>query len=189
MNIIRDIIADYEKLIKTNIQIPLSNGDTIKFAFNPQDLPHLLGLQYLVDNPILFEYKEKRISATDLYNRMCSDGEDAIDIDDFENSEHFDEIYKGRIQYFSSEMILDIIQSRQIVKFDYTKVKNFQPNWTKSSTCSGRNIRMKTIIMDILGLGLCHPEKVVISIILIHFSFVWMMNTFVIKKGYCPIHS
>lgn len=87
MNIIRDIIADYEKLIKTNIQIPLSNGDTIKFAFNPQDLPHLLGLQYLVDNPILFEYKEKRISATDLYNRMCSDGEDAIDIDDFENSE------------------------------------------------------------------------------------------------------
>lgn len=131
MNIIRDIIADYEKLIKTNIQIPLSNGDTIKFAFNPQDLPHLLGLQYLVDNPILFEYKEKRISATDLYNRMCSDGEDAIDIDDFENSEHFDEIYKGRIQYFSSEMILDIIQSRQIVKFDYTKVKNFSTKLDK----------------------------------------------------------
>ena len=94
MNIIRNIIADYEKLIKTNIQIPLSNGDTIKFAFNPQDLPHLLGLQYLVDNPILFEYKEKRLSATDLYNRMCSDGEDAIDIDEFENSEHFDEIYE-----------------------------------------------------------------------------------------------
>lgn len=131
MNIIRDIIADYEKLIKTNIQIPLSNGDTIKFAFNPQDLSHLLGLQYLVDNPILFEYKEKRISATDLYNRMCSDGEDAIDIDDFENSEHFDEIYKGRIQYFSSEMILDIIQSRQIVKFDYTKVKNFSTKLDK----------------------------------------------------------
>ena len=60
LNIIRNIIADYEKLIKTNIQIPLSNGDTIKFAFNLQDLPHLLGLQYLVDNPILFEYKEKR---------------------------------------------------------------------------------------------------------------------------------
>ena len=128
LNIIRNIIADYEKLIKTNIQIPLSNGDTIKFAFNPQDLPHLLGLQYLVDNPILFEYKEKRLSATDLYNRMCSDGEDAIDIDEFENSEHFDEIYKGRIQYFSSEKILDIIQARQIVKFDYTKLKIFQPN-------------------------------------------------------------
>lgn len=125
MNIIRNIIADYEKLIKTNIQIPLSNNDIIKFSFNPQDLPHLLGLQHLVDNPILFEYSEKRLSATDLYNRMCGSGEDAIDTDEFENSEYFDEIYKGRIQYFSSEMILDIIQAKQIVKFDYTKVKNF----------------------------------------------------------------
>lgn len=66
MNIIRNIIADYEKLIKTNIQIPLSNNDIIKFSFNPQDLPHLLGLQHLVDNPILFEYSEKRLKATDL---------------------------------------------------------------------------------------------------------------------------
>lgn len=131
MNIIRNIIADYEQLIKTNIQIPLSNGDTIKFAFNPQDLPHLLGLQHLVDNPILFEYSEKRLSATDLYNRMCSVGEDAIDTDEFENSEYFDEIYKGRIQYFSSEMILDIIQAKQIVKFDYTKVKNFSTKLDK----------------------------------------------------------
>ena len=125
MNIIRNIIADYEKLIKTNIQIPLSNNDIIKFSFNPQDLPHLLGLQHLVDNPILFEYSEKRLSATDLYNRMCGNGEDAIDTDEFENSEYFDEIYKGRIQYFSSKTILDIIQAKQIVKFDYNKVKNF----------------------------------------------------------------
>ena len=131
MNIIRNIIADYEKLIKTNIQIPLSNGDIMKFSFNPQDLPHLLGLQHLVDNPILFEYSEKRLSATDLYNRMCGNGEDAIDTDEFENSEYFDEIYKGRIQYFSSETILDIIQAKQIVKFDYTKVKNFSTKLDK----------------------------------------------------------
>ena len=66
LNLIRNIIADYEKLIKTNIQIPLSNCDIMKFSFNPQDLPHLLGLQHLVDNPILFENSEKRLSATDL---------------------------------------------------------------------------------------------------------------------------
>ena len=125
MNIIRDIIEDYEKLIKTNIQIPLSNGDTIKFTFNPQDLPHLLGLQHLVDNPVLFEYSEKRLSASDLYKRMCSVGEDAVDTDEFEKSIYFDEIYNGRIRYFSSEMILDIIQARQIVKFDSSKIKNF----------------------------------------------------------------
>ena len=84
MDIIKNIIADYEKLIKTSIQIPLSNGDTIRFTFNPQDLPHLLGLQHLVDNPILFEYSEKRLSATELYHRMCSDGDDAIDTNEFE---------------------------------------------------------------------------------------------------------
>ena len=48
MNIIRNIIADYEKLIKTNIQIPLSNNDIIKFSFNPQDLLHLLRLGALI---------------------------------------------------------------------------------------------------------------------------------------------
>ena len=63
--------------------------DIIKFTFNPQDLPHLLGLQHLVDNPILFEYSKKRLSATDLYNRMCSNGEDAVDTDEFEKSIYF----------------------------------------------------------------------------------------------------
>ena len=125
MNIIRNIIADYENLIKTNIQIPLSNGDIIKFTFKPQDLPHLLGLQHLVDNPVLFEYSEKRLSATTLYNMMNSEGEDSVEPDEFEKSIHFDELYNGRIQYFSSEMILDIIKARQIVKFNSAKIKNF----------------------------------------------------------------
>lgn len=66
---------------------------------------------------------EKRLSATELYNRMCSEGGDAIDTDEFENSIYFDDLYDSRIQYFSSELILDIICARQIVKFDYTKVK------------------------------------------------------------------
>jgi len=125
LDIIKNIIDDYEKLIKTNIQIPLSNGDVIRFTFQPQDLPHLLGLKYLSDNPILFEYNEKRLSATDLYNRMCESGESAINPDEFENSIYFPEVYEGRIKYFSSEMILDIIRARQIVRFDPTKIKNF----------------------------------------------------------------
>lgn len=125
MNIIKDIIADYENLIKTSIQIPLSNGDVIRFAFHPQDLPHLLGLQHLMDIPILFEYREKRLSAMELYRRMISSKEDAIDTDAFEKSIYFDKLYNGRIQYFNSITILDIIQSRQIVKFDSAKIKDF----------------------------------------------------------------
>lgn len=131
MNIIRNIIDDYEKLIKTNIQIPLSNGDMLNFTFNPQDLPHLLGLQHLVDNPVLFEYSEKRLSATKLYKMMRGNCNDTINIDDFENSIYFKELYDGRIKYFSSEMILDIIQARQIVKFDSGKIKNFSTKLDK----------------------------------------------------------
>lgn len=159
MNIIRNIIADYEKLIKTNIQIPLSNGDMIKFTFNPQDLPHLLGLQHLTDNPILFEYSEKRLSATDLYNRMCSNGDDAIDIDEFENSKHFGEIYDGRIQYFSSEMILDIIQARQIVKFDYTKIKNFSTKLDKIEYMFWKRYKDKNNNYGYFGIGFMSSGK------------------------------
>lgn len=79
----------------------------------------------MVDHPILFEYSEKRLSATTLYNKMCSEGEDRIDTNEFENSIHFVEIYEGRIKYFSSKTILDIIQARQIIKFDLSKIKNF----------------------------------------------------------------
>lgn len=159
LNIIRDIIRDYEKLVKTNIQIPLSNGDTIKFTFNPQDLPHLLGLQYLVDNPVLFEYSEKRLSATDLYNRMCSDGEDAIDTNEFEKSAYFDEIYSGRIRYFSSEMILDIIQSRQIVKFDYAKIKNFSSKLDKIDYMFWKKYKDKDNNYGYFGIGFMTSEK------------------------------
>ena len=85
----------------------------------------------MVDHPILFEYSEKRLSATTLYNKMCNEGEDRIDTNEFENSIHFAEIYEGRIKYFSSEMILDIIQARQIIKFDPSKIKNFSTKLEK----------------------------------------------------------
>lgn len=159
LNIIKDIIVDYEKLIKTSVKIPLNNGDSIKFTFNPQDLPHLLGLQHLVDNPILFEYSEKRLSATELYNRMCSDGDDSIDTDEFENSAYFDELYKGRIQYFSSELILDIIRAKQIVKFDYSKVKNFSTKLDKIEYMFWKKYKDKNNNYGYFGVGFMASGK------------------------------
>lgn len=159
MNIIKNIIVDYEKLIKTQIQIPLNNGDMIKFAFKPQDLPHLLGLQHLVDNPILFEYSEKRLSATELYERMCSNGDDAIDPDEFEKSLYFDDIYNGRIQYFSSELILDIIQARQIVKFDYKKIKNFSTKLDKIEYMFWKRYKDKNNNFGYFGIGFMSSGK------------------------------
>lgn len=131
LNIIKNIIEDYESLINTTIKIPLDNGDIIKFSFKPQDLPHLLGLQYLVDNPVLFEYSQERLSATKLYDKMCSNGNDAVDTDKFEESAYFEDLYQNRIKYFSSERILDIIQARQIVKFNPEKITDFSTKLEK----------------------------------------------------------
>lgn len=159
MNIIKNIIADYEKLIKTSLQIPLSNGDVIRFTFNPQDLPHLLGLQHLVDNPILFEYSEKRLSATELYRRMCSNSDDAIDTNVFEDSAYFNELFEGRIQYFSSELVLDIIQARQIVKFDYSRVKNFSTKLDKIEYMFWKRYKDKNNRYGYFGIGFMASGK------------------------------
>lgn len=159
LDIIKNIIADYEKLIKTSIQIPLSNGDTIRFTFNPQDLPHLLGLQHLVDNPILFEYSEKRLSATELYHRMCSDGDYAIDTNEFENSAYFNELFNVRIQYFSSELILDIIHARQIVRFDYLKIKNFSTKLDKIEYLFWKRYKDKNNKYGYFGIGFMASGK------------------------------
>lgn len=113
----------------------------------------------MVDNPILFEYSEKRLSATELYNRMCSDGDDSIDTDEFENSAYFDELYKGRIQYFSSELILDIIRAKQIVKFDYSKVKNFSTKLDKIEYMFWKKYKDKNNNYGYFGVGFMASGK------------------------------
>lgn len=150
MGIIKNIIDDYENLIRTKITIPLDNGDKIKFEFQPQDLPHLLGLQHLVDDPVLFEYSQNRLNASDLYKGICSG---AIDSDEFEKSSHFEEVYQNRIKYFSTNMILDIISSRQIVKFDPNKIKVFTTKLDKLQYMFWKLIKVENNNYGYFGIG------------------------------------
>ena len=156
MGIIKDIIDDYENLIKTKITIPLDNGDVIKFEFQPQDLPHLLGLQHLKDNPILSEYKQERLSATDLYKGMCNGD---IDTDEFEKSSYFEEVFQNRIKYFSSSMILDIISARQIVKFDPRKIKVFTTKMDKLDYMFWKLIKDENDNYGYFGIGFMATGK------------------------------
>lgn len=156
MGIIKDIIDDYENLIKTKITIPLDNGDVIKFEFQPQDLPHLLGLQHLEDNPILFEYKQERLSATDLYKGMCNGD---IDTDEFEKSSYFEEVFQNRIKYFSSSMILDIISARQIVKFDPRKIRVFTTKMDKLDYMFWKLIKGENNNYGYFGIGFMATGK------------------------------
>ena len=104
----------------------------------------------MVDNPVLFEYSEKRLSAFDLYKRMCSVGEDAVDTDEFEKSIYFDD---------SSEMILDIIQARQIVKFDSSKIKNFPTKLDKIEYMFWKRYKDKNNNYGYFGIGFMASGK------------------------------
>ena len=147
---IRTIIDDYENLIKTRVIIPLDNGDIIKFIFHPQDLPHLLGLQHLIDIPELFEYGQNRLSATALYKGMCTG---SYDIESYEKSTYYPELYKNRIQYFTSGTILDIIKAKQIVRFDPRKIKGFSTKMEKLEYMFWKLIRDENNNFGYFGIG------------------------------------
>lgn len=124
----KKILLDYEKLIRTKVMIPLNTNDVIKFEFKPNNLPHLLGLHYLVDINILFEYKNKRVKAMEIYLGIKND---LIDTEEFKKSKYYAEIYKNRLIHFSSERIINLLKNADIFKFDPAKVKNFDTKLDK----------------------------------------------------------
>lgn len=84
-----EIIKEYEKLLNKNFVYTLENGVVIDLVFTKANLPHLLGLQYLEDIPMLKEYKEKIRSANFIY-RMLKIGD--ITDEQIKNSIHFNKI-------------------------------------------------------------------------------------------------
>ena len=86
-----------------------------------------------MDNPYLFEYSEKSV--------------------------YFEELYNGRIQYFSAELILDIIQARQIVRFDSSKVKNFPTKLDKIKYMFWKRYKTKDNKYGYFGVGFMSVGK------------------------------
>lgn len=129
MGMIKKALLEYEKLIGTEISLSLNNGDMIHFVFKPAAFPHLVGLQYLVDITDLFEYKEGRLPAFDLYSMMKNKDEQLTV--SYEKSRYFQDLYDSRIKYFSASRILDIIFNGIIVKFDPRKVHSFNTKLEK----------------------------------------------------------
>jgi hypothetical protein len=123
-----DIISDYEKLVKTQVRIPMNTGDIINFEFKPSHLPHLLGLNKLLDIPVLLDYSNKKRSAYEIYMGI-KNGD--IDSEEFKKSKYYPEIFKDKIAYFSSERIMNLINSTSIIKFDPSKIKDFETKLEK----------------------------------------------------------
>jgi len=124
----KEILLDYEKLVQTSVKIPLHTKDIISFEFKPSNLPHLLGLNYLVDIPILFEYQNKRISAMEIYRMIKND---EINTEEFKNSKYYDNIYSNKLCHFSSERIMNLFKNISILKFNPKKIRDFDTKLDK----------------------------------------------------------
>lgn len=123
-----NIIYDYEKIVKTKVKIPLDNDKVIDFKFERNNLPHLLGLNKLVDIPILLDFSNKKKSAIEIYNGIRNS---EIDTEQFLKSNYYQEIYENKLKYFNSDRILELINSTEIIKFEASKIKNFQTKLDK----------------------------------------------------------
>ncbi len=89
MNTIKKIITEYEKLLHKNYKYTLSNGMVIELYFAKEQLPHLLGLQYLTDIPMLNLYSKQSGQASKVYNALKKG---YITDEQIQKSKHFNNI-------------------------------------------------------------------------------------------------
>ena len=127
----KGIVKDYEKLIPLTIKIPIYNGEVIKFSFKRENLPHLLGLNRLVDIEIFEKYankENKKVTATTIFE-MMKNGD--IEMSLLKGSSYFEDIYNNKIKYSSSHNILAAIKNNIIIKFDPSSIKDFDTKLDK----------------------------------------------------------
>ncbi|MGU8479069.1 PBECR4 domain-containing protein [Clostridium perfringens] len=126
----QDIIKDYEKLIQSKIKIPIYGGDVIEISFRIENLPHLLGLNKLIDIEIFSKFankKDKSVTATTIIKLMKhKDINKRITMDFIKKSRYFDKIYEEKIKYFSSENIIKALKNSIIIKFNPKDIKKFK---------------------------------------------------------------
>ncbi|WP_270215436.1 PBECR4 domain-containing protein [Clostridium butyricum] len=125
------IVKDYERLIPLDIRIPIYNDKIIKFSFKAENLPHLLGLNRLLDIEVLGKYANKEddsVKAGKVF-KMMKDKDITMDL--LKSSSYFEEVYDNKIKYFSSDNILKAIKNETIIKFDPNSIKDFDTKLDK----------------------------------------------------------
>ena len=119
------IIDEYCKIINTKYRIHLNNDDIIDFTFKGENLPHLLGLQYLVDIPIFEKYSDRTVTASHIF-KCLKDG--TINIDEIYASSYFEQIYQNKLKYFNISQLFNDIK---IIKFNPELIKNYDTKLEK----------------------------------------------------------
>ncbi|WP_338852076.1 PBECR4 domain-containing protein [Clostridium perfringens] len=127
----QDIIKDYENLIFSTIKIPIYGDELIEFSFKMENLPHLLGLNKLVDIEIFENFANKKNESVNAHTIIDKMKENEITMEFIKSSAYFDRIYEDKIKYFSSQNILKTLKNSTIIKFNPDSIKDFQTKLDK----------------------------------------------------------
>lgn len=120
---IRGLLFDYENLLHKKFIIGLEDSQILEFEFKNVNFMHLIGLHKLDDLSVIQKFLDKNNKVYDA-KKLFGDIRDGIITDDeLLKSNKIDEIQESRLNYFSSETILRLVHSEEVIHFNPLKVQ------------------------------------------------------------------
>ena len=113
---------DYKKVTDLSLSYQLGNGKVLKFSFEKEAFPHLIGLHKLIDIPLIARFNdpnEKMVGTKYLLGKIR---QEKITEQDIKSSKYFKEI-KDRYERFSAENLMSLVYADSIVDFNVTLLK------------------------------------------------------------------
>ena len=123
MSELKSKFEDYMKVTNFNFSYQLGSRKLLKFSFEKEAFPHLIGLHKLIDIPLIARFNdpnEKMIGTKYLLGKIR---QEKLTEQDVQNSKYYKEI-KERYERFSAENLMSLVYTDSIVDFNVVLLKN-----------------------------------------------------------------
>lgn len=125
MNTFKNIVADYNLLIATEFEFEIESGKTINLKMYKENLPHLLGLQYLSDfNADIREFNDNLNPSNNAKTIMDTLVSKNIQFQSFYMNPLISSTVKNRIEFFSYVNIMRILKGVTAFNFIFDPTRS-----------------------------------------------------------------
>lgn len=150
----REVIEEYNKLIKSRCEFLLDDGSLINLVFEERNLPHLLGFQYLSDTHTVFrEFNDEKNRNVIAENIMSIIIEENVLYEDLTAQHKIDEDIRRRMEEFTYKNIIGLLRGITTFKFIY------DPKRSISAKAKFVFIEQRDEIFIQLYIGYDNPKK------------------------------